>query len=161
MISDKLKFPGFQVISFNYKENREIIPSIEESLIINFENYLTILNSKYLMPLNCTKKIANSPPNVRNRKTEVVVRHPFQDIDTIIYELSGTIKVESVPNPVHIVTPYGEYRANIELQENQLIYVRNFQINKGVYPAASYPDFIDFFDRITVTDDMKCILVKK
>ncbi|MFA4864974.1 MAG: DUF3857 and transglutaminase domain-containing protein, partial [Bacteroidales bacterium] len=31
MISDKLKFPGFQVISFNYKENREIIPSIEES----------------------------------------------------------------------------------------------------------------------------------
>jgi hypothetical protein len=161
MISEELKFPGFQVISFSYNENREIIPSIEESLYINFENYLTVLNTNYLMPLNCTKKISSSPSNVRNRKTEVVVRHSYKDIDTIIFELPLSLKVESVPAPVHIFTKFGEYTTNIELKGEFLIFVRNFQINEGKYPASSYADFISFFDRLVVADDMKCVLVKK
>jgi hypothetical protein len=89
-----------------------------------------------------------------------VIRHPYQDVDTVIYELSGSLKVEDVPAPVHIVTPFGEYFANIELKKDQLIYIRKLQINKGEYQASSYPDFIDFFDRIIVADGMKCILVK-
>lgn len=161
MISDELKFPGFQIISFSYKENREIIPSIEEYLHIKFENYLTVLNTNYLMPLNCTKKISSSPSNVRNRKTEVVVRHSYKDIDTIIFELPISLRVESVPAPVHIFTNFGEYTADIELKGDFLIFVRNFQINEGRYPASSYADFISFFDRLIVADDMKCVLVKK
>ena len=161
MISDDLKFPGFQLISFNYKENREIIPSIEESLKINFENYLTNLNSNYLMPLNCTKKITNPPPNVRNRKTEVVIRHSYRDIDTIIYELPITLTVETVPAPVDIQTPFGEYSSIAELKGDVLTFVRNFRISESRYPAASYQEFIDFFDKIVVADNEKCVLVKK
>ena len=161
MISDKLKFPAFNVISFNYEEKREIIPAIKESLIVNFENYLTSLNSNYLMPLNCTKKITGSPSNVRNRETEIVIRHPFRDVDTIIYELPATLKVESAPDPVHIVSQFGEYKSNIELKGEFLIFIRDFHVNKGNYPALSYADFISFYDRIVVADDMKCVLVKK
>lgn len=160
-ISEKLKFPGFRVISSDYKEIKEIIPSIEEDLTIEFENYLTNLNSKYLLQLNCTYKITHSPPNVRNRKADVVIRHPFQDFDTITYELPVGLKVESLPEPVHIITKFGEYKAGAEMKEGILVYYRHFLIHKGVFPAASYPDFIDFFDRMTLADDMKCILVSK
>jgi hypothetical protein len=161
MISENLNFPGFQVVNYNYKENRDIIPSIEESLKINFENYLTKLNANYLLLLNCTNRIKGTPANVGNRKTELVSRHAYQDIDTIIYTLPSSLKVESVPAPVNIKTPFGEYSSKTELKGDLLTFVRNFRINKGRYPAASYADFIDFYDKIVVADDLKCVLVKK
>lgn len=161
MISEKVKFPGFQLINYNYKENRDIIPSIEESLKINFENYLTKLNVNYLLLLNCTNRITGSPPNVRNRKTELVSRHAYQDIDTIIYTLPASLKVESIPAPVNIQTPFGEYSSKTELNGELMTFVRNFRINKGRYPAASYAEFIDFYDKVVLADDLKCVLVKK
>lgn len=161
MISNNLNFPGFQVVNYNYKENRDIIPSIEESLKIHFENYLIKLNANYLLLLNCTNRITSAPPNVRNRKTEVLLRHAYQDIDTIIYTLSPSLKVESVPAPVIIKTEFGEYSSKTELNGELLTFVRNFRVNKGRYPAATYADFIDFYDKIVVADDLKCVLVKK
>jgi hypothetical protein len=161
MISENLNFPGFQLINYNYKENRDVIPSIEESLKINFENYLTKLNANYLLLLNCTNRITGAPPNVRNRKTELVSRHAYQDIDTIIYTLPASLKVESVPAPVNIQTAFGEYSSKTELNGELLTFVRNFRINKGRYPAASYAEFIDFYDKVVVADDLKCVLVKK
>lgn len=161
MISDNLNFPGFQVVNYNYKENRDIIPSIEESLKINFENYLTKLNANYLLQLNCTDRITAAPPNVRNRKTEILRRHAYQDIDTIVYTLPASLKVENVPPPVNIKTPFGEYSSSTELNGELLTFVRNFRINKGRYPAASYAEFIDFYDKVVMADDLKCVLVKK
>jgi hypothetical protein len=161
MISDNLNFPGFQVVNYNYKENRDIIPSIEESLKINFENYLTKLNANYLLALNCTNRITSAPPNVRNRKTEVVLRHAYQDIDTIIYTLPSSLKVENVPAPAHIQTPFGEYSSKTEIKGDIMTFVRNFRINEGRFPASSYIEFIDFIDKVVVADDLKCVLVKK
>jgi hypothetical protein len=71
-----------------------------------------------------------------------------------------TLKVESLPGPVDISSPFGAYTSSVVVAENNLVYIRTFQIEKGVHPASSYPDLIDFFDKITVADDEKCVFVK-
>ncbi|MDP2338897.1 MAG: DUF3857 domain-containing protein [Bacteroidota bacterium] len=56
-ISERMKFPSFQVLNFKYKENKALIPSIEETLNVDFENYLNLLGSRYFLLLNFSNKI--------------------------------------------------------------------------------------------------------
>jgi transglutaminase-like putative cysteine protease len=159
IISERIIFPAFEVIDFKYTETRSANPSIEESININFENYLTSINSKYLLPLNCTNRITNSPASSRNRKVDVVIRHAFVETDSLLFLIPPTLKVESLPDPVDISGPFGSYKSSVVIEENNLIYIRTFQIEKGIHPASSYPDLVDFFDKITMADDEKCVLV--
>jgi len=159
-ISERMKFPGFQVQSFKYKENKAIIPTIEETLKVDFENYLTPMGARYFLLMNFSNRIAGAPYSLRSRKTDVYVRRPSLDMDTIVYNLPATLKPEGLPKPVSIKTQFGEYNARVEFVNNQLSYTRSFQLNKGRYPASEYANFVDFFDKVTNADEMKCVLIK-
>ena len=82
-------------------------------------------------------------------------------MDTIVYNLPATLKPEGLPNPISIKTQFGEYQARVEFTNNQLSYTRTFQLNKGRYPASDYAGFVEFFDKVSNADDMKCVLIKK
>jgi len=159
-ISERMKFPNFQVLSFNYKENKAVIPTIEETLNLNFENYLNSVGSRYLLQLNFSTKIDDVPANLRSRKNDVYVRRSSLDIDTITYDLPLSLKPESLPKPVSIKTQFGEYQAKVEFTNKQLVYTRSFLINKGQYKASDYASFVDFFEKISTADNMRCALIK-
>jgi hypothetical protein len=160
MISNRMTFPSFQVGDYHYEEFRSSNPYITETISVSFENYLTLLNSRFLMPLNCIDRITSSPPNSRNRKVDIVIRNGATEIDSLIFQIPSQLRVESLPEPVDIVSPFGHYSSYTRLQENDLLYIRTFQFNKGTHPADLYPDLIDFFDKIAVADDEKCIFVR-
>jgi hypothetical protein len=159
-ISESIKFPSFQLASFSYKEHRDLMPSIDEKLQVNFENYLATMGSRQFLTLNFANRVENFPANVRSRKTDVMIWRPYVDIDTIIYQLPESLKPESIPNSVNIKNQFGEYHASAEFKDRQLYYIRSFQLNKGRYPASSYADFIDFLDKVSVADNAKCALIK-
>lgn len=159
-ISERMKFPSFQVLSFNYKENKAVIPTIEEKLNLNFENFLTPMGSRYLLQFNFSNRIDDAPTNLRSRKTDVYVRRSSIDIDTITYDLPLSLKPENLPKPVSIKTQFGEYQAKVEFANNQLVYTRSFLINKGRYRASDYTSFVDFFEKVSTADNMRCALIK-
>ena len=159
-ISERMKFPAFQLLNFKYKEQKSIIPSIEETLNVAFENYLNPLGSRFILSLNFSNTVSAAPYSLRSRKTDVSVRRPSLDMDTIVYKLPSTLKPESLPKPVLIKTQFGEYRANVEFANGEISYIRVFQLNKGKYPATDYAGFVDFFDKISNADEVKCVLVK-
>jgi len=160
IISERMRFPAFQLLNFKYKETKAKIPSIEESLNVEFENYLTPMGSKYLMRLNFLNSMVEAPSNLRSRKTDILVRRPSFDRDTIIYQMSSKMKPENLPKPVFIKSPFGEYQSKVEYSNNQLCYTRTFQLNKGIYPASDYAAFVSFFDKVSNADDMKCAIEK-
>jgi hypothetical protein len=159
-ISELMKFPSFQILNFKYKENKAIIPSIEETLNVEFENYLSLMGSRYLLQLNFSNSIEGFPYNLRSRKTDVYIRRSSIEIDTIVYELPSTLKPESLPKLVSIKTKFGDYLAKVEFTNNQLFYIRSFQLNKGRYPASDYDSFVDLFDKVSSADGMRCALIK-
>jgi hypothetical protein len=159
-ISERMKFPGFQVENFKYKENKSLIPSIEETLKVDFENYLNLMGSRYFLLLNFSNRILNAPYSIRSRKNDVYIRRSSIEQDTIVYNLPATLKPESLPKQVLIKTQFGEYLSKVEYKNNQLCYIRSFQLYKGQYPSSDYDSFVDFFDKATVADDMKCALIK-
>jgi hypothetical protein len=160
-ISDRMKFPNFQILNFKYKENKSIIPSVEENLRVNFQNYLTSMNDRYFISLNYSNRIENAPCSMRSRKTDIFIRRSSIDVDTTFIELPPSLKPENLPNPITITNKFGGYNSKIEYSENQLRYIRNFELNEGKYPAAEYTDFVDFFDKIASADARRCALIKK
>lgn len=159
-ISECMKFPGFQVVDFKYKESKAIIPSIEETLSLNFENYLTSMGSRKFLLMNFSNRNDGSVYSLRSRKTAFCIRRPSVEMDTIIYELPSTLKPETLPKPVSIKNQFGEYRVKVEYLDNKLYYTRMLQLNKGQYPPTDYAGFVDFFDNISMTDNMQCALIK-
>ena len=159
-ISERMKFANFQLLSFNYKEIQGVVPAIEETLQVGFENYLTPMGTKFLMRLNFSNRIENAPYDLRQRKTDVYIRRPSSDCDTIVYELSSKLSVESMPKPVSIKTRFGEYQSKVEIIHNQLFYTRSFILFKGQYPPTEYPLFVEFFDKVAKADDLKCTLIR-
>jgi hypothetical protein len=162
VISERMKFPSFQVLNFKYTEQKSIIPSLEERLNINFENNLTQMGTTgYFLPVNFTNRTDSRPYNMRSRKTDIFIKRPSSEIDTIVYELPASLKPERLPSPISIKNQFGEYKAQVEYANNQLKYIRSFQLNKGKYPASEYTNFVDYFDEIASADAIKCVLVKK
>jgi hypothetical protein len=160
MVTEKISLPSFQLVNFSFKENKQIIPSIEETLNISFENYGTVMGARMFVLLNFMNRYENLPERVRSRVTDVYVRRPYTEIDTVIYDLPFLYKVESLPNPVNIESQFGKYHARAELNSKKLIYIRTLQINKGKYPPAAYTDFLDFLEKISTADNLKCSLIK-
>jgi hypothetical protein len=157
-VSERIRFPSFQISSIDYKEYREIIPFIDETITLTFENYLAVTDSKLILALNCTNRIRSIPPNVRSRKTEVCVYRSYIEQDTIVYDIPESLVIESVPASVSIKNTFGEYKAHVERNENRLVYYRTLAINKGRYPPETYADFRNFFEKISIADNMKCVL---
>ncbi len=159
LISERLKFPTFQLLDFKFKEIKSALPSIEETVNVNFENYLTNMGSRYLLKLNISNKSKDAPYSLRSRKTDVYIKRPSMENDTIIYELSSGLKPEFLPKPVVIKTQFGSYESKVERTNNQLCYTRVLRLYKGVYHASEYSAFVDFYDQITAADEMKCTLI--
>lgn len=159
-ISESIKFPSFQLVNFAFKEHPDIIPSMDEKLNINFENSLATMGSRKFLTLNFINKLENVPGNVRSRKTDIQIRRPFVEVDTIIYDLPLTLKPESLPNTVTIANQFGKYLCKVEFKANRLYYIRSFQLSKGRYPANIYADFIDFLDKVSLSDNTKLALIK-
>jgi transglutaminase-like putative cysteine protease len=160
-ISERMSFPEFNVLEFSYLETKSCQPKMEENINVDFDNYVTVFNSRYLLPLNCNSKITNSPPTLRNRLTPIDITNSFVEIDTIVYHLPENLMVESAPEPAEIVSEFGIYSTALQQSDGVMTYVRRLQINRGLYPPSAYADLIDFFDRVIIADDSKCILVNR
>jgi len=159
-VTEKISLPSFQLKNYAFKENKQIIPSIEETLNLSFENYGTIMGSRMFVPLNFMSRSDNMPERIRSRKTDVYIRRPYTEVDTVIYELPFLYKIESIPNPINIKSQFGNYTAQAELNSNKLVYIRTLKINKGKYPPAAYTDFLDFLEKVLTADNIKCSLIK-
>lgn len=159
-IADDISLPSFEVQNFAFTEHKQIIPSIDEKVSLSFHSYGTLMGQRIFLPLNFVNRLNDIPARVRERKTDVVVKRPSMEVDTVIYELPVNYKVESLPKPADITSQFGEYHSYATAKERQVIYVRNFTINKGQYPASAYNDFIEFFEKVSTADGIQCSLIK-
>jgi hypothetical protein len=58
----------------------------------------------------------------------------------------------SLPTGKVIASKFGEYHNEISVNGNELLYIRKFVLNKGLYSKNLYPELIDFFEKISTAD---------
>jgi hypothetical protein len=152
MISERMRFPVFKLENFSYRETRNVIPKVEENINLNFGNYLALVGSRYLLPLNFSGRLDIRPANIRSRVSDFEIRRPSIEMDTIIYEIPSDLRPEILPEPVSLKSKYGDYEAKVVYISHKLVYTRRLHIAKGRYPAKEYADFVNLCDQIDSAD---------
>jgi transglutaminase-like putative cysteine protease len=155
------QIPTFDIGKFSMKNTKTIIPSaaVEVELILN--RFATVSGKRIFLTPNLMNRSGYIPEKLDQRKTAIVRRMPYIDIDTIRYIIPAEIYPEFVPDRVSIQSRFGEYESNYEIDQGTLIYIRRIKINKGEFPAETYNELTEFYKNINKADNTKMVFLSK
>ncbi len=156
-----LDIANFKISSFNIKSTYGPHPSLREDVNLNLTKYASTSGSRLFVPLNLASKWNYIPKKITNRKYDIYKNRTFIHTDTIYYTLPNGYKIEALPPRLELNTKYGIYISNCKLIDDKIIYTRSLEINKGIFPAKEYDDFVNFFTQIHKNDNTMAVLKKE
>jgi hypothetical protein len=156
----QLDFPTYDLDKFEYKENKEIIPEVEEKLDLYVSNYASITGKRLFILPNVMNRSNTKLKTDEERKYDIVLHHEYKDIDSVEIEIPKGYEPESLPQPVTIETKFGKYYNTTKLKNNIIYYYRTMEQYSGSFPAKDYADLVKFYDAIYKADRNKVVLVK-
>ena len=159
-INERIDAANSELLSFNYKEIKNIVPSIIEDLNINIRDYAVVSGTKIIFRPNLFSRIEAIPVRTVQRNSPIVIRRAFSDYDSITYFIQSRLKTEAKPVEFRLISPFGEYKSEYILNDNKLTYIRSFKLFNGIFPKTSFESFIDFFEKIQNEDNRQIALNK-
>jgi hypothetical protein len=161
IVTQRIQLPSFTLDKFSYIENKSKTPSFDENLNISIINYIhKLVGDVALLPVNFMNK-TSIPDKVRNRKTDMCIRRPFMENDTVVYQLPKEYKVTELPGKSEITTQFGKYTATTTLKGSSITYTRHFEQFKGVFPPEAYSEYRDFLEQVSTADEAVVSLKKQ
>ncbi len=160
-ITQSIELPSFKLNDFTLTENRSKTPSFDQKLNISVTNYIhKLVGNIALLPMSFMNKLTSIPDKVRNRKTEMCIRRPYMENDTVIYEVPKSYEITQLPEKVELKNEFGNYWTKASLIGNSITYIRHFELFKGIFPATAYIDFRAFLEKISTSDEAIASLKK-
>lgn len=160
-IYSTLQTPNVKIEKFNYSLAEKDMPKIEESLDLILDNIFVNGGNNKFVTLNLFNKKSYVPEVVPNRKTDFRISMNYHDYDEVVYELPENYKVEFIPKETQIKTDFGIYTSSTTISGNKIIYKREQQMFKSIYPAEKFNDLVAFYKTIYKADKQKAVLVKQ
>ncbi len=160
-ILNNTDIPSFDVSSFNISHQKLDDPVAEVTINLTLKRYATLSGKRLFFTPNLMNRSTYIPEKIENRKTNVIRKMAYADIDTIRYHLPEGIFAEFVPEPVNLSTLFGEYKASFKVEQGSVIYIRELKMKKGEFPPESYQELVDFFKNINKADNTKMVFLSK
>lgn len=162
-LKERLKLPSFDIGRLEYTERADAVPvpEMEESLELTVANYASVTGKRLFITPNILNRRNSKLSDESGRSTDIYLRMPYQDTDTVQITLPAGYTPESVFAPVELTSPFGSYAAKVTVEGNRLLYVRRLEMKAGRFPAKDYPELEAFFNQIYKSDRNRVVLVKK
>lgn len=159
-VQTRINIPSYNLVSFSHKEDRNILPCINENLKLDLSGYGAVIGNKILFNPNLMTKLDKLPYKTRERRSDIIIKRSFNEIDTITYKIPVSYKLDQIPEKIIIASRFGEYWSEISTDNNAITYIRKFSLFSGSYPVSDYSDFVDFFEKISTADEHKIALAR-
>jgi transglutaminase-like putative cysteine protease len=160
-IQNNTQIPSFDINSFSMENRKDKLPSAAVEFNLTLNRFATVSGKRIFVTPNLMNRSTFVPEKITERKTNVVRRMAYTDIDTIRYALPEDIYPEFLPEPVRMKSVFGEYESSFKIDQGSLLYVRKVKMNKGEYPADSYNQLIDFYKGMNKADNIKMVFISK
>ena len=157
-IHDRIGLPGCNLLSFRYYASKTEVPYIDEDLSISVPGYITAVAGENILKPDIMSRSGNISIQTVRRITPIIVKRPSCEVDTVIYDLHGLYKPGNLPGKVTIMSPFGEYSAELLVEGTRLTYVRSLKLFKGIFTSDQYDSYVDFHDRISAEDNRQLVL---
>jgi len=160
-IQKNTDIPAFDVTSFKMTNVKNKIPTAIVDLDLSLNRFATVSGKRIFITPNLMNRSTFIPNKVDDRKTNVVIRTTYTDLDTIRYHLPEGIYPEFLPTPIKLKSRFGEYEATFQLDQDNLLYIRKVKMNKGEFPPESYNELIEFYKGMNKADNTKIVFLSK
>jgi len=160
-LKEDLDLATYDVKSFEYKEHKQEVPVIDESIELTAENYATVTGKRLFVHPNIFTRSHRKLTVEETRRFDIVLSFAFNDVDTVEIKLPDGYTPESIPQDVKLESQFGKYRATVKLDGTRLLYYRSYEHYSGRFPAAQYAELVKFYETIYKADRNKVVLVKK
>ncbi len=160
-IQNNTDIPSFDISSFSMINIKNKIPSAIVSIHLTLNRLATVSGKRMFLTPNLMNRSNFIPEKVENRKTNVIRKLAYIDLDTINYTVPEEIYPEFLPEPVKIKSRFGEYEASYKLDQGKLVYIRKVKMNKGEFPPETYSELIDFYRSLNKADNAKLVFLTK
>jgi len=160
-VQNNTQIPSFTVISFVIKEKKDRLPSATVDLDLAVNRYASVSGKRFFITPNLMNRISSVPEKLANRRTDVVRRSNYTDLDTIIFHFPESLYPEFLPAPVKISSKFGEYETVYKFDGGKLVYIRKMKVWKGTFPKESYNELVDFYKNVSKSDNTKLVFLNK
>lgn len=160
-IQENTQIPSFDITRFSMSNFKEKIPKATVNVEYTLNRYASISGKRMFFTANLMNRSTYIPEKLDNRRTEVVLRNPYTESDTIRFTIPENVYPEFIPEPFVIKSKFGEYESSFKVDQGSLIYIRRLKMNKGSFPAESYQELIDFYKNMSKADNVKMVFVSK
>lgn len=160
-LTKSLPLSTYDINDFNYKQNKNSLPSVEEKLDVTVHNYATVSGKRIFLTPNILNRSGFQLSADTLRKTDFVFDIGEQDHDEIKIEIPEGYEVESRPKDLTLETKFAKYTINSKIEGNKIIYNRSQEQYSGRFPASMQTEIINFYNEVFKSDRAKIVFVKK
>ena len=159
-LHNTLALPSFEVVRADFDGVEAHAPEVRLPVSLRLPRYAAKTGTRLFFRPCLMDAWTVVPPAVEARTQPVrTAAYAFADFDTLDYVLPGRYRVEAMPEPVAIETPFGRYEASIALQDDgTLAYRRRFEITETKLPPEHYDAFRDFLRQVAQADRAQVVL---
>ncbi|WP_298506108.1 DUF3857 domain-containing protein [uncultured Maribacter sp.] len=143
-----------------FKNDKEKVKFTEE-VQISAKNYAKPSGERILFSPNVLNKNSFVPKRYRTRKLPFQIQRGYKDVDSYVISIPEGYGVEALPEPVEIISEFGEYKMSVLKQGESLKYERRFLLKAGKHPKEKYSNYRSFRKKISKNDGAQVVLIKK
>ena len=155
----RLSIPNFDINQFAFTEKKDRIPAVLEKLQLSIRNYAARSGKRVFLPLNLLSAWSAVPAKSDNRRTDLVLKMPFVDTDTIRYHLPEGYQVESQPENVEFTSQFGHYQASVKIDGPTVTYIRRNEMKEGRFSATAFNAYAEYCKKVAKADKMQLVLI--
>lgn len=160
-IENNTDISNFTLNSYSMKEVRKKIPSAIVTLDLTMSRYATVSGKRLFVTPNLMNRTTQIPEKIAERKTDVVRKLNWMDLDTIQFNVPENLYPEFLPQPVKITSKFGEYESSFKFDAGKVTYTRRMKVWKGRFPKETYNELVDFYKNVGKADNIKLVFLNK
>ncbi len=158
---ERYSLANITITDFEYTKSGYQKPEIQENVEMKVKAYAQKSGKRMFFKINILNRSEYIPRKTEERKTDIVIRNAYLDIDTLNITIPAEYKNEYLPDNLSIETKFGKYNASFKADGDKLIYIRRKEFFSGSYPSSDYADFSKFHKDIAKADRTNMMLIKK
>ncbi len=95
------------------------------------------------------------------QRTLPLVLDPELRQDKVTVQLPASFKVDEMPDPVKLATPFGQYDAGWTLNGADLVFSQTLEVHAITAPPADYPAARAFFESVAGAEQAPVVLIRR
>ena len=160
-LNESINLPTYDIVKFDYKEEKSNLPTVTENLEIKANSYATINGKRLFLSPNMFNKTGTKLKDAAKRKFDIILPIGYTDIDSVEFTIPNGYVIESLPTDKTIESKFGKYTATVKVTGNKIYYIRFNQRIKGRHLATDAFKLSEYFKEVYDADRARVVLVKE